>query len=273
MEGYLDGREYLFHAPVTHRGADMLRDAVACSSDRGYCDITILEDEILFSGLSTGTCCLAMESIPDGTKLNEAIYTYSRTKLLNGLAAFKSHLEKLDISLNNLTLNNIIIDGSDKWHSINNYYIENGFGNDKADFMSVEKSINSLGLPDTPTAKSLEQLRLHSIITDGDGNVIYPIIEACRRFASPKGVGFKDKHNNVIIPDDYLWASDFSCNRAVVQLKNKKMGIINRKGRYIIPPIYSNIVYNPDDGISIVRDGDLQTRFDYQGNQLEEWHK
>lgn len=273
MEGHLNGKEYLFYAPVTKGGATMLREATACTTELQYCDLRILEDEILFSGLSTGSCCLAMESTPQGVKLNEAIYTYSHSKLLKGLSAFKARLKRLNISHNNLGLNNIIIDSRDRWHSISNYNIQSGYGNDEANFMAIEKSINSLGLPDEPTAKSLEQLRLHSITTDGEGNTIYPIVESCRRFTSRNGVGFKDKYDNVIIPDDYLWASDFSCNRAVVQLKSGKMGIIDRRGRYVIQPLYSTIVYNPTDGISIVHDGELQTRFDYHGSQMDEWHK
>ena len=82
-----------------------------------------------------------------------------------------------------------------------------------------------------------------------------------------------DKYDNIIISDDFLWASDYSSNRAVVQLKNSKMGIINRKGRFIIQPRYDSVIYNPTDGISVVQKGELQARFDYLGEQIEEWHK
>lgn len=273
MEGSIADQEYLFYAPITANGATMVREAVACASDLEYCDIRIVENEILYSGLSIGSCSLLLESIPDGIKLNEAIYTFSKSRLLRGFDEFKKRLEHLYISHNNLSLSNIIIDSDYKWHSISNYNLQRGYGGDEESFMAIERSINNLALPDGPTAKSLAQQQLYSIITDGEGNTIYPIVESCRRFTSKNGVGFKDKNNNVIIADDYLRATDFSCNRAVVQLKNSKMGVIDRKGRYIIEPKYSSIVYNPTDGISIVNDGEMQASFNYLGEQLEEWHK
>ena len=84
------------------------------------------------------------------------------------------------------------------------------------------------------------------------------------------GVGFKDKNGDIVIADEYLTATDFCSNRSVVQLKSGKMGIIDRKGRYIIEPKYSSINFNPTNGISIVRDGELEIRFDYCGKQIEE---
>lgn len=273
LEGSIDNNDYLFYAPITSNGSTMVREAVACAKDLAFCNLHILENEILYSGLSTGSCCLIMESMPKGIRLNEAIYTYSKSRLQRGFEEFQTRLKELNLSHNNLSLSNIVIDSDYKWHSIYNYNLQRGFGGDEDSFMAIERSINSLAIPDEPTIKSLEQQRLYSITTDGDGNVIYPIVESCRRFTSKNGVGFKDRYDNVIIADNYLWATDFSCNRAVVQLKDSKMGIIDRKGRYIIEPKYTSIVYNPTDGISIVHDGELQSMFNYLGEQLEEWHK
>ena len=273
IEGTIEDRGYLFYAPITSNGTTMVREAVACASKSGYCDIRIIENEIIYSGLSTGSCSLLLESQPKGVKLSEAIYTFSKSRLLSGMETFKRELKELDISHNNLNINNIIITRDFKWHSICNYNLTRGYGDDATSFMAIERSINSVALPDEPTAKSIAQQQLYSITTDSDGNTIYPIVEGCRRFTSKNGVGFKDRLGNVVIADIYIWASDFSCNRAVVQLANGKMGIIDRKGRYIIEPKYSSITYNPTDGISIVHDGEIQTRFNYLGEQLEEWHK
>ncbi|MBR5821557.1 MAG: WG repeat-containing protein [Alistipes sp.] len=269
MQGHLGEIEYIFYAPITKHGAEMLRRAAEQTSTSGFSDLRILDNEIIYSGLNTGSCCLAMETLPDGVRLSEAIYSVSKSKLLKGLKLFKASLKRLDISHNNINTNNIIIDIDYEWYSICNYNVEQGFGNDKTAFAAIERAINNISLPDEPSAKN----PLHCITTDDDGNTIYPIVESCRRFTSKQGVGFKDKNDVVIIKDDYLWASDFCCNRAVVKLKNSKMGVIDRKGRYIIEAKYNSIDYNPTDGISIVREGELQTRFNYLGEQLEEWHK
>ena len=272
MEGSIDCNKMLFYAPITSTGATMIREAMACAIRTSYCDINIVENEIVYSGLSSGSCLLAMESMPEGARLNEALYTYSMSRLQRGFDEFKRRLRKLDISHNNLSTSNIIIDEESHWHTICNYNLSNGFGGDKRSFMAIERKINDIAMPDETPTKVLEQQHLHNITTDADGFTIYPIVESCRRFTSRNGVGFKDRDGNVIIADEYLSATDFMCNRSVVQLKNHKMGIINRKGRYIIEPKYSSIYYNPMDGISIVHDGELETRFNYLGEQIEEWH-
>lgn len=272
MEGSIDYNKMLFYAPITSTGAAMIREAMACAIRTSYCDINIVENEIVYSGLSSGSCLLAMESMPKGARLNEALYTYSMSRLQRGFDEFKRRLRKLDISHNNLSTSNIIIDEESHWHTICNYNLSNGFGGDRRSFMAIERKINDIAMPDETPTKVLEQQHLHNITTDADGFTIYPIVESCRRFTSRNGVGFKDRDGNVIIADEYLSATDFMCNRSVVQLKNHKMGIINRKGRYILEPKYSSIDYNPMDGISIVHDGELETRFNYLGEQIEEWH-
>lgn len=272
MEGSLDGRQLLFYAPITTNGATMIRKAVECATATAYCDISIIENEIIYSGLGSGSCLLTMETMPEGIRLNEAIYTLSRSRLQKGLEELKARLKTLDISHNNLNTNNIIIDRENRWHTICNYNLVLGYGGDSEGFADIERKIESIAMVDEPSAAREEQQRLHSITTDEDGFTIYPIVESCRRFSSRNGVGFKDRYGNVIIADEYLSATDFVCNRSVVQLKDSKMGIIDRKGRYIIEPKYSSVDYNPMDGISIVHDGELECRFNYLGEQLEEWH-
>lgn len=272
MEGSLDDVAKLFYAPITAKGLAMVREAVECATKVDFCDIQIIENEILHSGFNTGSSPLLMESIPDGVRLSEAIYTISRSKLLHGLKELKARLKRLDISHNNLRLSNIVVDIDYDWYTICNYNLQPGYGNDKSSLTDIERKINEIAMPDKPSSERLKQQHLYSITTDSEGNTIYPIVESLRRFTSANGVGFKDKYDNVVIAADYIWATDFSCNRAVVQLKNSKMGIIDRKGRYIIEPKYSSIDYNPLDGISIVHDNELETRFNYEGEQLEEWH-
>ena len=273
LAGSLDNREYLFYAAITINGARMVREAAKCAQQSRYCDIHIIENEIIYSGLRGGSSPLIIESMPEGIRLSEAIYTFSRSTLIRGLETFKQDLQRLDLSHNNLNTNNIIIGHDNKWRTICNYSLSQGYGGDDDSFITIERNINKLALPDAPTAKSLRQLELYSIITDEDGNTIYPIVESRRRFTSKNGVGFKDNNNNVVIPDIYIWASNFSCNRAVVKLREGKMGVIDRNGTYIIEPIYSSIVYNPSDGISIVHNGELQTKFNYIGKQIDEWHE
>lgn len=270
MEGCFNGVDMLFYGAITANGLRVVREAAACATKIEYCDIRIVEEEILYSGLGKGCSPLIMESIPEGIKLSEAIYTFSQSRLDKGLKEFKARLKRLDISHNNLRLRNIIIDCDNIWHTVCNYGISHGFGGDKESFTAIERKIERDALPDNPTEKMREQQHLYNIITDDEGHTIYPIVESRRRFTSQNGVGFKNKNGDIVIADEYLTATDFCSNRSVVQLKSGKMGIIDRKGRYIIEPKYSSINFNPTNGISIVRDGELEIRFDYCGKQIEE---
>ena len=269
MEGHIGSNGYLFYAPITHKGMMMVSEALRCASTSGFCDMRILEKEIIYSGFGNNSCPLFMESLPEGVQLKEAIYTFSITKLLSGLKEFKNRMQKLNISHNNLTIKNIIIDENNIWHSIYNYNIEEGYGNDENAYMTIEHRINSCGIPSEESAKNLVLRHIYSTTSDDDGNITYPIAESCRRFTTKNGTGFKDKNDNVVIPDIYSWASDFCCNRATVKLKNGKMGIIDRKGRYIIEPKYKSINYNPNNGIIIAHDGKQKIEFNYIGEQLK----
>lgn len=269
MEGHIDNNGYLFYAPITHRGMMIISEAMRCASTSGLCDIRILEKEIIYSGFGNNCSPLFMESLPKGVRLKEAIYTFTITKLLRGFNEFKSRMQRLNISHNNLTIENIIIDKNNIWHSIYNYNIEEGYGNDENGYITIEHLINSYGIPPEESTKNPELLHIYSTTYDDDGNTTYPIVESRRRFTSKNGTGFKDRNDNVVIPDIYSWASDFCCNRATVKLKNGKMGIIDRKGRYIIEPKYSSINYSSDDGIIVANDGEQKIVFNYIGEQLK----
>jgi hypothetical protein len=80
-----------------------------------------------------------------------------------------------------------------------------------------------------------------------------------------------DEQENIVIEATFHSATDFLEDRAIVTLHNRKMGIIDRKGNYIIEPHYDNIDFDVDDGTSTVVDGDKCAKFDYFGTQITPW--
>lgn len=267
----IEQRCVMLYAPITHQATAMARRAIEAlkHTNTEICDLRIREKEILYSGLISGKCCMLIESIPPGIPLNEAIHTLSRSHLLLGLSKLQARLKRLNISHNYLNLYNIIVDSNYTWHTIRNYYVETEYGGDKQAFSELERCINECALPDEESTMDHDRLLLHSTHTDQYGTLHYPIRESRRRFKSSHGVGFKDRFGYIVIKDEYSWASDFEENRAIVRLNNGTMGVINRKGAYIIEPRYSHIEYDSYSGIFTTYIGDVCKKYNYLGEEIE----
>lgn len=270
-QAMLNNREVMLYAPITLQAADMVRTALECIRMAGQeiSDMYILEKEILYSGLVSGKSCMIIESVPPGIPLSEALYTHSRVHLIMGLNKLRARLKRYDLSHNYINIYNIYVDSNHDWHTIRNFHVSQGYGNDKRLFEELEQRINECALPETTSPMVKEQLSLYSTVRDNDGTTIHPIKESRRRFQTPNGVGFKDRDGSIVIADEYLWASDFEENRAVVWLKSGLKGIINRKGDYIIEPIYSEIDFDLYTGITTARNDDGEFRFNYHGERIE----
>jgi hypothetical protein len=76
---------------------------------------------------------------------------------------------------------------------------------------------------------------------------------------------------NILIEAIFRDATDFLEDRSIVTTHDNKMGIIDRKGRYIVEPLYDSIDFDVDDGISIVTNGNQSAKFDYFGTQITPW--
>ena len=66
------------------------------------------------------------------------------------------------------------------------------------------------------------------------------------------GFGFVDTDNNPVIPAQFVWAGDFREGRAEVQTQTG-MGLIDRRGCYVIPPEYEIVDYDPAASVVHVR--------------------
>ncbi len=79
--------------------------------------------------------------------------------------------------------------------------------------------------------------------------------------------GFVDTRGEVVIEHKYISVEPFREGRAVVQSPNG-WGLIDLWGEEVIPTIYESIEYNPNCGVSAVRDNGKWGYISYRGEVL-----
>lgn len=269
-----NGADALLYAPIHQESLHMVHRAniaLMMAYKHGFVRMEILNEEM--QHLNTPTmqlgdnrrCTLIKEQLPEGELLETAIHRLSRETLLQGLERLDVELRSYDISHNNLSINNIIVDSSNRWLPIRQYYTERGYGGDSS---AIEVLRELILKHTTPTTKvdlsATEPWCDMPQTTDG-------LHDGRRRCVTEHGVGFKDEYGRMVIKDRYLAVGDFMEGRAIVLSKANKMGLIDRSGREIIEAIYDRVQYSTDSGRSIVVCKDKCAIFDYNGRQISKW--
>lgn len=269
------GKSVMTYAPITPQAMELARRAITIlpSKSRHIGQLRIFPEEMLCTGMKVHRCSIVVEHIPEGTLLSEAMYTHSRSHLMHGLEQLRQHIDECNISINHLHPDNIIVDGKHEWHVIRPYYATADRGNDTEAFEKLKELIERYALADIDTTTNLacEEFASYSCNNSATDSMIYDASEGLRRFTTTDGTGFMDEQENIVIEATFHSATDFLEDRAIVTLHNNKMGIIDRKGNYIIKPLYDTIDFDVDDGMSIVTLGYKSAKFDYFGTQLTPW--
>lgn len=268
-------RQALLFAPIARNAVAMAHNANATLQEaynHGFIRMHIYPNEMLH--LNTATmhieqerrCTLIMEQLPEGDPLDVVINSMSREALTQGLEMLDATLRRCNISHNNLTSRNIIVDRQGRWLPIRQYYTTRGYGGDKRAMERLRELIykHTTPMPEVDTSSIGAWYQEPTMPIDA-------YYEGRRQRKTPNGIGFEDEYGVMIIEDRYLWASDFMENRAMVRTKDNRMGIIDRMGREIIPTIYDSVRYSVDSGKTIVVCNNLCAVFDYEGRQITEW--
>ena len=269
------GKPVMVYAPITQFSMKMATRAVGVlpkHSDR-IGKLRIFPEEMLCTGMKTSRCSLIVEALPMGTLLSEALHTHLRSNLIAGMEGLKEHLREQGVSVNHLHPDSIIVDSKYRWHVIRPYYTTEDIGNDDETFNKLLELIDRYAIRDIDNIDSLvcDSFAPYGCSIDSYGRTLHPVSEGLRRFSSAEGTGFEDEAGNIVIEASFRDATDFLEDRSIITTHTSKMGIIDRKGRYIIEPLYDNIDFDVDDGISTVIDGNRCAKFDYFGTQLTEW--
>ena len=270
-----DRGESLLYAPIDKESLRMVHHANLALNkayDNGFIRLEILNDEMLRLNAQSMTlehttyCTLAIERLPEGRTLGEAIKELSREELLHGLAMLDAELRRYDISHNNLTADNIIVDANNRWLPIRQYYTRRGYGGDTKALNALHELITTYHT--TSTTVDISQLKPWRDMANINDSELH---DGRRRCTTSRGVGFEDEYGTLVIEDKYLAASNFMENRAIVTTKNMEMGLIDSRGHEVIEAIYDHVRYSEDSGKSIVVCNKLCAIFDYNGKQISKW--
>ena len=216
-------------------------------------------------------CDILLEPLPRGMSFQMALNTAISdaefaTDLLLAIEDLQRALRVADISLNNLREENIIVGEDGILHPIRLYYATDGAGNDDCEFERLHSMVAELAdkmlLCDAESVTYSPSIPNHSECCD-----FLAMAEGLIAFRESDVWGFMDCERNIVIPPQYLWVSQFCEGRAEVE-GVKGMGLIDKAGNYIIPPIYRIVDYDPRSGNSSVYDGQQWAIFDYMGELI-----
>lgn len=269
------GQQCLLHAPIALRSMERMERAAMTlrpltSDTMG--SYRILRDEIVVDAATGATCDAIIEPLPAGQPLSQAVAGMESATMLRSLGELRRRLQRLDISHNNLSPDNIVVDAEGGLHPIRLHYVTPGFGGDDQAFARLESYVEQHALSsdgclhDTAAAyraggDTLPAGRLWR------GNMFEDRV----RVKSERGYGFVDADGHMVVESTYFWADDFREGRATVQGFDSLMGLIDKSGREIISPRYDIVEYDATTGCSWVCRDSLWAQFDYAGERLSEW--
>ncbi len=272
----MDGKRYMLGMPLSDEAhVHCLRKVTFMRRFISECltssDVLINEMSFLNRYGEVDRTDLLLHHIPDGDTLYEFAKYGSRSKMLEALDYMESEFRRLGIVHNNLTPHNVIVGEGYKLIAIRYHYIEreNEERDCSEEFASLREWVSTVMTDngaDGEDAFDHEITKLGSTLFNGYKHVSNPF-EDLICVADQRGYLYVNIDNKVIIDGRFKWAGDFHEGRAEVETETG-MGLIDRNGEYIIPPIYKIVDYDVDCGLSRVRDGEHWALFNYVGEQI-----
>lgn len=269
------GQMWLFYAPIALRSIERAERAAMAlrrltSDPMGA--YRILRDEIVTDPAAGVACDAVVEPLPAVQTLSQAVAGMDACRLGDSLERLRRRLQRLDISHNNLSPDNIVVDTAGELHPIRLHYVTQGFGGDAEAFERLESyiaehALDAAGcLHDTAAAyRAAGGCRPAEWLWAGN------MFEDRVRVRGRDGYGFTDGDGRTVVKPIYFWADDFREGRAAVQDFDSRMGLIDKNGREIIAPLYDIVEYDADTGRSWVSLDSLWAQFDYAGCRITDW--
>ncbi len=211
---------------------------------------------------------LVLQHLPAGKSFEDAIVSEPKETLLEALDTFTQRTVDLAFLHKNIKPSNIRWCGG-QFMPLRCYDASFGSnpGNDAEALAKLRRMIveseNTMEVGDVAAAYTpLSRITGHIAANNAFEGLVCVVDEA--------GYGFVDTDNNSVIEPQFLWAGDFREGRAEVETPTG-MGLIDRRGNYIIPPRYEIVDYHTHSSVAHVRLDGKWAMFDYLGRRITEF--
>ena len=272
----LDEREYLLLmplSPISLRYVERFRALSLHLSESIVPELKVLRDEMYYEG-SRGermTCDILLEPLPHALPYSDAVAMAAEDRHYAEVLCDKlHHLEELlriaDISHRNLRKENLMIDGEHNIIPIRWYYATQGYGEDREALEHLREQIATLSAEGLYLAEECG-----SYLCSSPATAYLPhrrMSEGLIAFEQNEMWGFVDECGVVVIEPQFTWVNDFYEGRAEV-MTDCGMGLIDRRGNFVIPPRYRIVEFDHHSGYSNVLTEGEWICIDYSGNKIE----
>ena len=228
-------------------------------------EYTILRDEMTYTDDTgtTRTCDVVLHRLPEGRPLSVCAAEFDAESLRSALDKLEAGLSELGFSHNNLKPGNLYVTSDGRLIPVRYHFARFGEGHDAEGFERLRQFVREQGgkgqmLCDAEPSRytTLPEFPGHLFVGEMSDQLV--------RVEDETGYGFVDTENRPVIAPQFVWAADFREGRAEVQTA-QGMGLIDKRGHYVIEPRYEIVDYNPYTGCSRIRSEGLWALADYNG--------
>ena len=216
-------------------------------------EYTILRDEMTYTDDTgtTRTCDVVLHRLPEGRPLSVCAAEFDAESLRSALDKLEAGLSELGFSHNNLKPGNLYVTSDGRLIPVRYHFARFGEGHDAEGFERLRQFVREQGgkgqmLCDAEPSRytTLPEFPGHLFVGEMSDQLV--------RVEDETGYGFVDTENRPVIAPQFVWAADFREGRAEVQTA-QGMGLIDKRGHYVIEPRYEIVDYNPYTGCSRIR--------------------
>jgi hypothetical protein len=272
----LRGSEYLLLmplSPISLRYVERFRALSLHLTTDIVPELQVLRDEMSYES-SYGDirrCDVLLEPLPHALPYSDAVAMAAEDRHYAEVLCDKlHHLDELfreyNISHRNLRKENLMIDGEHNIRPIRWYYATRGYGEDSNAFKLLREQIA------TSSAEGLylaEECGTYHCSSPATAYLPYRrMSEGLIAFERNAMWGFVDECGVVVIEPQFTWVNDFYEGRAEV-MTDCGMGLIDRRGNFVIPPRYQIVEFDHHSGCSNVLTEGEWICIDYSGNKIE----
>lgn len=257
-----NNRHYMLYLPIVRERLEHIEQLEYTLQERSRGPL--IENRILYDELmlldSVGNKHyhdIILQEKPKGMMLKDAVLHYKVADLRQAIERMKSRLDAIGFNHRNLCPSNILICDSGVARPLRYWYAEwEVFSNNKISYLTE--------FLDQHDSAESDLTKAPLFVREEENDTKPKECEGITRRFKCGRYGFVDSDGRLITPYKYTWATDFHEGRAIVS-RNNKYGVIDNRGRCVIPTIYKTLNFDINTGLFHATMGNIVYTMDYNG--------